>query len=383
MSRREPTKNPVQNIQVIDLVRTLAILPVLAAHLAPTLPPASPPFQWLWDHFQCNGRYGVCLFFVVSGFLITRILDSQKAGVFRPRLKNFYVRRVGRILPLFLLSIALGLAMVWISREDPRRFAYCFKLPSDPAAPAFWLPLFFFLFNWAEFFLMAAWQGLGYHWALFWSLAVEEQFYFFYPWILKGLGRQRNLLMFLSATILAGVGWRWMVFKAPWAPNTDFTFGSFGYFDQIAIGILLYFGQKRWKVFLSRNQGLCVGLAVAGGAGFGWVYLGTSFNDGHDWVYAPTLLAAGLAVFLLGALHLPFFESEWLRAAAWPGKYSYGNYLFHIIVLYFLNAFIISLNVFAAFLVFAAVSTMIAALSFHCFERPANRWIGNLFHPQA
>jgi peptidoglycan/LPS O-acetylase OafA/YrhL len=62
MGRREFTKNPVQNIQIIDLVRTLAILPVLAAHLAPTLPPASPPVQWLWDHFQRNGRYGFFFF---------------------------------------------------------------------------------------------------------------------------------------------------------------------------------------------------------------------------------------------------------------------------------------------------------------------------------
>jgi peptidoglycan/LPS O-acetylase OafA/YrhL len=254
------------------------------------------PTQWtVWVFF----------FFVISGFLITRILDSQKAGVFRPPLKNFYVRRAGRILPLFLLSVVLGLAMVWISRDDPRRFAYCFKLPLDPTAPAFWFPLFFFFFNWAEFFLMSAWQGLGYHWALFWSLAVEEQFYFFYPWVLKGLCRQRNLMMFLGATILAGVGWRWMVVKAPWAQSTDFTFGSFGYFDQIAIGILLYFGQKRWKVFLSRNPALGVGLAAAGGMVLGWVYFGTSFNDGHDWVYAPTLLALGLAVFLLGPCICP------------------------------------------------------------------------------
>jgi peptidoglycan/LPS O-acetylase OafA/YrhL len=58
-----------------------------------------------------------------------------------------------------------------------------------------------------------------------------------------------------------------------------------------------------------------------------------------------------------------------------PGKYSYGNYLLHTTVLYFLAPRLAGGNIYMAFLIFAMASTAAAALSFHFFEAPANRWI--------
>ncbi|HET9870804.1 MAG TPA: acyltransferase family protein, partial [bacterium] len=96
------------NLPVVDLARTLATLPVLALHLKPSLPLPSPAFRWAWDHFQRDGGYGVTMFFVISGFLITRTLDLRPGGLFRSTWRGFYSRRAGRILPLFLVDILLG-----------------------------------------------------------------------------------------------------------------------------------------------------------------------------------------------------------------------------------------------------------------------------------
>ncbi|HET9870509.1 MAG TPA: hypothetical protein VFR02_08450, partial [bacterium] len=70
-----------------------------------------------------------------------------------------------------------------------------------------------------------------------------------------------------------------------------------------------------------------------------------------------------------------FFESRVFRPFALPGKYSYGNYLFHGSVLFFAAPLLSGWGVYPAFLAFAAASTALAALSFHFFEVPANRWV--------
>src|ERR1039458_2509710 len=134
---RDPV-DPTEKIQVIDLARTASIMTDMSLHLKPTLPLPAPFFRWGWDHFQRNGEYGVCMFFVISGFLITRIIDLDKGGLFRPSWKSFYVRRIGRIVPLFLFAVGLGLLFNLCPHLDSKKFNYCFKLPANPADPLFW-----------------------------------------------------------------------------------------------------------------------------------------------------------------------------------------------------------------------------------------------------
>src|SRR5512146_285122 len=92
---------------VIDLVRTFSILVVMAGHFK-GFPSPSWGFE-LWDQLQNNNAYGVTIFFVVSGFMITRILDKQPGGLFHPSYRTFYIRRTARILPLFLAMVVVGL----------------------------------------------------------------------------------------------------------------------------------------------------------------------------------------------------------------------------------------------------------------------------------
>ncbi|MGH7739420.1 MAG: acyltransferase family protein [bacterium] len=378
--RRAPIKSkPTETIQAIDLVRTLAILPVLALHSTPRLLNRQSLTE-IWDHLHRNGGYGVSVFFMVSGFLITRILDLAPGGAFRPSWKNFYARRVGRILPLLLLDVLLGLFFWFFLRKKTILFFYCFHLPIHHWAANFWIPLLFFAFNWARaYWSLNQWGDISLHWGLLWSLAVEEQFYFFYPLILRWLGRPRRLIFFLLALLGISFGWRWFVMNQPLDNGLDWKWGSFGYFDQIGLGIGLYFIQKQWGSRIRSKPWAAGLLALAGTAGFAWVYWSTSGADLFDAFYAPSLATALLAAGLLGALNFSFFEAKLLRPLTWPGKYSYGNYLLHPAVLYFLAPHLVGRSIYFSFPVFVAASTMVAALSFHFFETPANRWVRTKF----
>jgi peptidoglycan/LPS O-acetylase OafA/YrhL len=373
--KKKKSPGGFESLQVIDLARSFSIMAVLALHLKPTLPLPPPAFRWGWDHFQRSGGYGVSLFFVISGFLITRVIAARQEGLFRPNLRWFYARRAGRILPLFLLTVLLGLALASFLPSDTPKFRYCFKLPDHPADLSFWIPLLGFAFNWA----VGDWGKLGGHWTVFWTLAVEEQFYLFYPLALKKAATSRAIVAFLIFWVVAGLGWRLWVFTQGAAVPASSMRHSWGAFDQIALGALLFFTQQKFGNLFSKNKSLRVSAALTGLGIIVAVYFCTFPMEGSlDWVYGPTLISLGLCLFLMGAFYLPFFESRALRPFTWPGRYSYGNYLFHMSVIYFLNPLLWNLNIVVAYLIFVAVTTAVSALSYRFFEAPANRCVQRL-----
>jgi peptidoglycan/LPS O-acetylase OafA/YrhL len=356
---------------VVDLVRALAILMVMAGHLKPTLPLPTEAFRWGWDHFQRTSPDGVYVFFVVSGFLITRIIDLGLGGVTNPSWKYFYVRRVARIIPLFLFQVLLGLLLISLFSDGSKKFIYCFKLPDPPGMFSFWVSLLTFSFNWASAFFSGSWNGIGHHWSLFWSLSIEEQFYLFYPLILKWIGNTRGILAFLALVAALSFGGQWVLpLCFPHLPVETLIYtGAYG---QIATGAILYLTSKYYGSFFLRNKAMSF---IAMSLGFLAVLF--LFVDGFESLH-HYLTAIGIYLFLLGGMHLPFFQSKFFRVFAWPGKYSYGNYLLHVAVLYWIHSLLWNLNILLAFLAYVAASTVLAAFSFHFFETPANHSIRRL-----
>src|SRR5258708_1670484 len=91
----------------IDVLRAVAILIVMALHLVNSRLPAPSTSSWdnVFIRFAGHGTYGVELFFVLSGFLITRAAMAREPNLFTMSARDFYVRRIARIQPLYL-SIA-------------------------------------------------------------------------------------------------------------------------------------------------------------------------------------------------------------------------------------------------------------------------------------
>jgi peptidoglycan/LPS O-acetylase OafA/YrhL len=345
------------------------------------LAPSNPLILRFWLAMARNGVYGVFLFFVVSGFLITRLLDQMPGGLFSASPRRFYVRRAGRILPLFLVSILLGLAIRSLPTLTAKGWIVGFALP-NPSDLLFWLSVFTFTFNWFAVLGEGVFFGTGFHWDLLWSLAVEEQFYLFYPWVLRGVGNARRLCVFLLAICLLGPSVR--AFAAYFYPRRHLLayMATPSILDCIAWGALLYLSWGKWEGFLRGKPGLSRVLVLGGLGVVGAVYFGSSIENPWELVWAPTGLAMGLSIFFLGGLALPFFQSPLIRILALPGKLSYGIYLLHMIVLYALSPWLQGKGITFSLGLFLSFVFLIAWLSNRYFEKPLNLWIRRLEAPK-
>lgn len=134
----------------LDGLRAVAVACVLAYHFIPGV-----------DRYAPLGSMGVRLFFVISGFLITGILRSWRGRPLGDALKTFYVRRSLRIFPVFYFALAAA-AVINIG---PVRDTLAWHVT--------YLSNFYF-------YLRGDWHGSVSH---LWSLAVEEQFYLVWPWL--------------------------------------------------------------------------------------------------------------------------------------------------------------------------------------------------------
>jgi len=142
----------------IDGLRAVAVIPVILFHAG-------------FDHLS-GGFLGVDVFFVISGYLITTIILSEKdEGRFS--LLNFYERRARRILPalFFIMLISLPFAWLWLLPSDHKDFSQSLvSVPLFSSNILFWLE--------TGYFDAAAEMKPLLH---TWSLAVEEQYYILFP----------------------------------------------------------------------------------------------------------------------------------------------------------------------------------------------------------
>lgn len=273
-------------------------------------------------HVRFNGMFPawgsmVDLFFVLSGFLITGILfeHGDEAGF----LPKFYVRRALRILPIYYLTFPLFLAMNAVS---PR--------PASLAALTQHLTYTQFV----EGYAFAPIRYLGIHYRHTWTLAIEEQFYLFWPIVALALGKRR--LPYVLLPMLA-------------APSVCRVLGFFPHLlitrcDGLVLGSILAWvpaGVQRGRLSSSvvRNGSIAVMFAAST-----FVLYRSGFYSLLAWVFprAPwPAIRISLDVFRLAAFHAgltglvvidqgkPYLAVLRRPRLVWLGKISYGLYLYH------------------------------------------------------
>ena len=116
------------------------------------------------------------LFFVISGFLISKVLIQSHEDYKNLDLIAFYFHRVARVLPLLLLTVGIGILFLTIPSQTTR-MVFCFR--SHEPTIGMWVAIATFTYNWFRHWYLSAGQMFGMHWDVLWSLSVEEQFYFF------------------------------------------------------------------------------------------------------------------------------------------------------------------------------------------------------------
>ncbi|MBO6851794.1 MAG: acyltransferase, partial [Marinobacter sp.] len=132
-----------------------------------------------------GGYIGVDLFFVLSGFLITGVLYKEFEATGSVNIFAFYSRRIKRLLPAMALVIGLTLAISFVLLPGFQAKA---QIGSSPFA-SLWLSNFYFTFSELDYFNELGEKDLFLH---TWSLAVEEQFYLVWPFLLLFLARFRQ-----------------------------------------------------------------------------------------------------------------------------------------------------------------------------------------------
>ena len=306
------------HIPQLDGIRGLAVLLVMVLHFTLHGKMGEASAFWADQHFlriTLSGWIGVDLFFVMSGFLITGILwnTKEREGYFRV----FYGRRFLRIFPLYYGYLAVRLLIV------PMFFP---ELTVAPQAQAlYWtylsntLPI---LQNVSDSFSDIGRPVGLFH---FWSLAVEEQFYLFWPLLVWKLNRQHLMRLCVALTILAPV-FR-LALSYTFEPEAGKVF-TLARVDALAIGaycaLAIRGGEierlRRWvgPVVLVCLPILSVIFYMRGRLSSSDPYMhGIGFT-------AVALIGAGL---LIRSLDKPgMFGWKWLQ---WLGGLCYGLYVFN------------------------------------------------------
>lgn len=179
------------HIVEIDYLRGVAILLTGLAHInAATVEPI-PALSWLYRHAEFWG--GVYLFFVISGYVITRgfgaSLSGEKGESFTGAWRDFYRRRFFRIVPLALSAIAITLLLSMVFNHYGSYGGTLRNLVQALLAATFAYNLY-----------MPIWTPT---FSVFWSLALEEQFYLLFPALCRVPLRVRVALLLLPIVALA------------------------------------------------------------------------------------------------------------------------------------------------------------------------------------
>jgi peptidoglycan/LPS O-acetylase OafA/YrhL len=354
--------NKLRYMVQLDGLRALAVFGVMIEHFVPDTYPLRAVLPW--------GGLGVKLFFVLSGFLITGILlrcrdliDSRKqdAGF---TVRQFYIRRLLRIAPIYYITIAVTA----LANIKPAREALIWNITYTSNI---------------YYSLKGVWEGPISH---LWSLSVEEQFYLVWPWLILFIPR-KHILKTIIFTIAIGPLFR--LIGSGISLNQIATGAlTFSCLDSLGMGALLaFYSQDYERAELSRSKlcNFCLWVSIPLFIILQIVHLFYIEELSHTSVVEDTVTALlftgliGRAAEGFGGFVGTILE---LKPLVYFGKISYGIYIYHnfmyIILLYpsifrFLGLPLPN-SVLIQFFYKVVATLIVAILSWHLIEKPINNF---------
>jgi len=358
-------------IDGIDLLRGLSILFVLMNHVNMRLLSAHVPYTkglplQLVYSLVWNGQFGVQMFFVISGFLITSTSLRRWSTPGNISIKDFYLLRFARIAPLLLLLLCIlsGLHLAHVT-------GYVVSSKTGGLGRALLAALTFHI-NLLE----ARLDYLPGNWDILWSLSVEEMFYLFFPLALRLLRTRKLLIPFFTIFVIAGPFARAKAFN----PNPVWREYSYlGGMDAIALGCItaLVLSSRR----LSRTA-----IYLCGTIGSALLIFSLCFSiKAYAWGLGRnglnmTLLALGTCLVITAAAQSSWRSPAILRPLRMLGQHSYEIYLSHMFVVLALFGVFLRLgkplhDVPLLFIAAIVCAGLLGWLVSAIYSEPMNRWI--------
>lgn len=265
--------------------------------------------------FVSGGYIGVDIFYVISGYLITGLLlnELEKSG--RLSLSAFYTRRFKRLLPASFFTIAITGVVGWLLFPPSMRHDF----GRDLIAASTYVSNFLFALWQNDYQNLGSTPSPFIH---FWSLAVEEQFYLFWPIILLilfGIGRRK--LVGVGVSVIALTSFIFSLYLTSTHPIWSFYILPTRAWE-LALGALVLFLPKR--IVIPPLLSIIALLAL--------IYGTVVFNEATPFPGSAALVPATATALLLALVKqrpIAFNRVSSFRTVQWLGEISYPLYLWH------------------------------------------------------
>ncbi len=360
----------------VDFLRGVSIILVLLLHFALAYHLSDSILGTIFSKkiissIVSNGNYGVTMFFVISGFLITSKSVERYKVLGNVNALSFYLMRFARIVPSLLLVLVILVLLSFtpmdIFHNSPSKNVSMFT--TVLSVLTFWHNV-----------LMAKVGYFNYCINIFWSLSVEEVFYFTFPIL---------CLIFRKEKFIIPV-WILFIILAPIYRSfhtDDEIIALYGYwscFDGIALGCCAALFAKKYKI--EGMKGKFLSLFSIALIAITYFYSGIMDNV----VYGVSLVGLGTALLLIQTYNKhasPLFSKNILtRIICWFGKCSYELYLFHIVILALMKT-IVSREQLGQYskvlwlLAFLIISALLAEVISSYYSEPLNKRLRKLYSP--
>ena len=352
-------QHPPRYLPGLDGLRAISVIGIIIYHLNA---------QWL-----SGGFLGVDTFFVISGYLITSLLLFEYENYGRIDLVTFWLKRFKRLIPAMLFVVLFS--VIYVVFFEPEILK---AIKGDAVAALIYVSNWWYIFQDIDYFDQFKPMPLKH----LWSLAVEEQFYIFYPLVLlaflKILKRKKWVVIAFFIVSLLSAFWMFHL-SAPEANNARTYFGTDTRLQTLLLGVIFAFIWPAFKLKAEPAKTSRLTVDILGSVALvGLLTLFFIVNEQQFWLYSGGFYVISLlTLFIIASVVQP--KGQLAKVMGNPlfvyiGKRSYSLYLWHFVIITFLHKhFVAGQYPFYVYLLDIALTFMMAEISYHFIETPFRR----------